>query len=121
MPSLLRELAASLMTAGAATLLAVWACRLRAGMAGALALAGLAGPLLIGLLFWPGFRDSPVPRSTRRSRCGWPKRWVLLPLVLALRRAGGRGEPDPRRCRWSCWPRGRTGRIGARPGGFPGG
>ncbi|MFO1490635.1 MAG: hypothetical protein U1F87_06960 [Kiritimatiellia bacterium] len=41
-PSLLRELAASLDDGGAATLLAVWACRLRAGMAGALALAGLA-------------------------------------------------------------------------------
>lgn len=96
-PSLLRELAASLMTAGAATLLAVWACRLRAGAAGALALAGLAGPLLIGLMFLAGFSRFARPALDTPLPLWLAEGWVLLPLVLALRRAGGRGEPDPLR------------------------
>lgn len=95
-PSLLRELAASLVTAGAATMLAAWACRMRAGAAGVLALIGLAGPLLIGLVFLAGFSRFAQPSETPLPL--WlAEAWVLLPLMLAMRRAGGRGEPDPLR------------------------
>ena len=100
-PSLLRELAASLMTAGAATLLAVWACRLRAGLSGALALIGLAGPLLIGLIFLTGFSRFARPALDTPLPLWLAEAWVLLPLMLALRRAGGRGEPDPVRTQMS--------------------
>lgn len=96
-PSLLRELAASLVTAGAATLLAAWACRLRAGLAGAFALVGLAGPLLIGLVFLAGFSRFARPALDTPLPLWLAEAWVLLPLMLAMRRAGGRGEPDPLR------------------------
>lgn len=93
-PSLLRELAASLVTAGAATLLAAWACRMRAGVAGAFALVGLAGPLLIGLLFLAGCARFARPALDTPLPLWLAEAWVLLPLLLALRLAGARPRPD---------------------------